>query len=171
VPDEFRRTTLETFGEGVAWIIESSPSLRLLPLQQRSEDGEALDEELAPPTIFPFVITRNARVLSLDDCRKIYRALARNTGCASGHEGPEIAAKSCLVGQPVALRGLEQHPTAALRVCASARLVTETWSLDQDRAHGNLQRELGRVGAIVAKIEWLVAHLDDLNLAEPCHEA
>ncbi len=171
VPDEFRRTTLETFGEGVAWIIESSPSLRLLPLQQRSEDDEALDEELAPPTIFPFVITHNARVLSLDDCRKIYRALARNTGCANGHEGPEIAAKSCLVGQPVALKGLEQHPTAALRVCAGARLVTETWSLDEDRAHGNLQRELGRVGAIVAKIEWLVAHLDDLNLAEPCHEA
>jgi hypothetical protein len=171
VPDEFRRLALTTFGEGVARIIESSPSLRLLPLQQRTENANVEDEELAQATIFPFVISHAERALSLDGCTKVYRTLAENTCAASVPARPEIAARVCLVGQPVALRGFEPHPTAALRICAGARLVTETWSSDQDTARGNLQRELDRVGAIVSKIEWLVAHVDDPNLKEPCHEA
>ncbi len=35
VPDEFRQMALTAFGEGVEWIIASSPSLRLLPPQRR----------------------------------------------------------------------------------------------------------------------------------------
>jgi hypothetical protein len=162
VPDEFRQLALTTFGEGVARIIESSPSLRLLPPQQRPENDNVEDEELAQPTIFPFVISRADRVLSLDDCRKVYRALSRDlrdaVSASEGGREREIAAKLCLVGQPVALgRG------AALRICAGARLVTETWTSDQGKARGNLQRELGSVGAVVAKIEWLAAHIDDLQ--------
>jgi hypothetical protein len=59
----------------------------------------------------------------------------------------------------------------ALRICAGARLVTETWSSNADTARDNLQRELGRVGAIVSKIVWLVTHMNDLHLSELCHEA
>jgi hypothetical protein len=174
VPDEFRLLALTMFGHGVQRMIASSPSLRLLPPQQRLEARGADDEELAQPTIFPFVIRRDDRIFSLADCRKIHRALAgdaRNTGSASVHDSPEIAAKICLVGQPVALGDVERHPAAALRICAGARLVTETWSPDADTARANVQRELGRVGAIVAKIEWLVAHMNELNSTEPCHEA
>ena len=86
-------------------------------------------------------------------------------------DDPETAAKICLVGQPVALGSARRHPTAALRISAGARLVTETWSSDGQTALENLHRELGRVDAIVAKIEWLVAHMDSLNSTEPCHEA
>jgi len=82
-----------------------------------------------------------------------------------------IAARVCLIGQPVALAQRGPHPIAALRIGAGARLVTETWSSDADTAHGNLQRELGRVGAIVAKIEWLLAQMDGLNQAEASHGA
>ena len=175
VPSEFRLLALTTFRKGVERIVASSPSLRLLPPQQRPENGSADDEEFAQTTIFPFVISRDDRVFSLEDCRKIYRALAgdaRNTAAASGHGyDPEIAAKICLVGQPVALASRERHPFAALRICAGARLVTETWSSNEDRARENLQRELGRIGAIVSKIEWLAAHINDLNLTELCHEA
>jgi len=57
-------------------------------------------------------------------------------------------------------------PAAALRICAGARMVTETWSADRDTARRNLQRELDRVAALVSKVEWLVAHIDDLNLEE-----
>jgi hypothetical protein len=166
VPDPFRRLALTTFGAGVARIIASSPSLRLLPLQQRPEHADVEDEELAQPTIFPFVISQAGRVLSLDDCRKVYRALGENTAAANGNQRPEIAAPICLVGQPIALGGRVPHPAAALRICAGARLVTETWSADQDTARRNLQRELDRVAALVSKVEWLVAHIDDLNLEE-----
>ena len=149
-------------------MIASSPSLRLLP-PQLERDGGADDEELAQPTIFPFSISRDGRFLSLDDCRTIYRALARDAResvSADKLQQPEIAAKLCLVGQPVA-----SGDAAALRICAGARLVTEAWSSDPDAARDNLRRELDGVGAIVAKIEWLAAHIDDLNLRELCHEA
>jgi hypothetical protein len=168
VPEELRRTALTVFGEGVERIIASSPSLRLLPPQQRLEDG-SLDEELTQRTIFPFVLMHRGSVLPLEDCRKIYRALARDArGSVSAElhgRDAEIAAKLCLVGQPVALGQRGPHPIAALRICAGARLVTETWSSDADTAYRNLQRELDHVSTIVAKIEWLLAHIDDLNLA------
>ncbi len=169
VPDVFRRTALTAFGEGVARIIASSPWLRLLPPQPRPAD-RGIDEELAERTIFPFVIGQQDRILSLDDCRKIYRALARDARDSVSVEldgrDAAIAAKACLIGQPVALGQRGQHSVAALRICAGARLVTETWSSDADTAQRNLQRELGHVGTIVAKIEWLLAHIDGLNFAE-----
>lgn len=173
VPDEFRLLALTTFRTGVERIIASSPFLCPLPPQQEPEGAGADDEELAQTTIFPFAIRRGDRLLSPSDCRKIYRGLARDAqdavaaswrGCA-----PEIAAKPCLIGQPVALNAGGQGPVAALRISASARLVTETWSVDRDTAHDNLQRELGHVGSIVSKIEWLLAHLDGLNVMEIPH--
>jgi len=169
VPDELRRMALTMFGEGVERIIASSPSLRLLPPQQRLEDG-SIDEELAQRTIFPFVLTHRSRVLPLEDCRRIYRALARDPWDSASAElhgrDAEIAAKACLVGQPVALGQHGPHPIAALRICAGARLVTETWSSDANTAYRNLQRELGNVSAVVAKIEWLLGHIDDMKLTE-----
>jgi hypothetical protein len=182
VPDEFRLTALTSFGEGVEWIVASSPSLRLLPPQQRL-GGERLggnrlggegsdDDEFSQRTIFPFVIRRGDRMLSLEACKKLYRALARDAvDVASAGAPAAVAAKPCLIGQPVALGRGEGQPIAALRICAGARLVTEAWSPDADIARGNLQRELGHVGTVVAKIEWLLAQMDNSDLAEVCHGA
>lgn len=168
VPDEFRRSALARFGDGVEQAIASSRSLQLLPPQPRPENGSVDDEELAQPTILPFVIRHDGRVLSLDDCRKIHRALSRTDAVAADEGGcdREIAAKVCLVGQPVALGEGERRAGAALRICAGARLVTEAWSPNAGTAQANVQRELGRVGAVVSKIEWLLAHLDELPSAE-----
>jgi hypothetical protein len=172
VPDEFRLSALATFGEGVEWIIASSPSLRLLPPQQRPDGEGTDDDELSRRTIFPFVIRRGDRILSLEACKKLYRALARDAVDEASAAAPAaVAAKPCLIGQPVALGYGEEQPTAALRICAGARLVSEAWSPDADIARGNLQRELGHVGTVVAKIEWLLAQMDGSDLAEVCHGA
>jgi hypothetical protein len=170
VSDEFRKMALTTFGEGVEWIVASSPSLRLLPPQRVG--GEGINEdEFSQRTIFPFVIRRGDRILSLEQCKKLYRALARDAVDAASADAPAaVAAQPCLIGQPVALGGGEGQPTAALRICAGARLVTEAWSPDADIARGNLQRELGHVGTVVAKIEWLLAQMDNSDLAEVCHD-
>jgi hypothetical protein len=154
VPDAFRLRALTTFANGVQRIIASSPSLHLLPPQQRDEDVSVEDEELAQPTIFPFAIRHHDRTFSFDDCRKIYRALSE-----TGNAG-EIAAKVCLIGQPVAL-----GHRAVLRISAGARLVSETWSSREEVARENLQRELGYLGSIVAKIEWLLGQTGDRPLA------
>jgi selenocysteine lyase/cysteine desulfurase len=160
VPQEFRLKALTTFGKGVERIIASSPSLRLLPPQQAPGGAPADDEELAQRTIFSFVIRHGHRDLALEDCRKLYRALARGAANAVPADDRENAAKPCLIGQPVAL-GCDANPAAALRIGASARLVTEAWCSDEATARDNLQRALGHVGAAVAKIEWLLAHSDD----------
>ena len=170
VPDEFRALALTTFGKGVERIVASSRSLHLLPSQHKPEDGSVDDEELAQPTIFSFVMRHDGRILSLDDCRKIHRALSRNAPDAvaanEGGSDREVAERVCLVGQPVALRDCERHPVAALRICAGARLVTEAWSPDRDAAQAHVQRELDGVGAVVSKIEWLLANTGDLPSAE-----
>jgi hypothetical protein len=166
VPDEFRRMALSTFGTGVERIIASSPSLRLLPPQQRPGDAGADDEELAQRTIFSFVIRQGTGVLSLEGCRTLYRALARGAAGAASADDPENAAKPCLIGQPVALGA-----AAALRISAGARLVSEAWSSDQEAAHGNLQRALGDVRTAVAKLEGLLAGMDGPELTGVSHGA
>jgi hypothetical protein len=170
VPHEFRLMALTAFGQGVERIIASSPSLRLLPPQQRPDGARADDEELAQRTIFSFVIRHGNSVLCLEDCRKLYRALARGAADAAPADDPQTAAKPCLIGQPVAL-GCDANPAAALRISASARLVSEAWSSGEDVARDNLQRALGHVGAAVAKIEWLLAHIDGPDLAGVSHGA
>ena len=144
------------------------------PLETPQEVGVD-DEELAQPTIFPFVIRHQGRTLSLDDCRKIHRALSRDArGAVAADEAGrdhQIAAQLCLVGQPVALGESAAHAVAALRISAGARLVTEAWSPDEGGADVNVRRELGLVGAVVSKIEWLLAHLGDLPSAEPSRRA
>jgi hypothetical protein len=168
VPDRFRLQALTTFGQAVQRIMASSPSLRLLPPQRCTGDA-GLDEELAQPTIFPFAIRHGDRDLTLAEGRTIYRALAVGAGDAANANGCATAAEPCLIGQPVVWQRGARQPAALLRLSAGARLVTETWSSDEATANRNLQRELGRVGAVVANIERLVSHLPGLTATELSH--
>jgi hypothetical protein len=148
VPDSFRKIALATFGRAVEGLIAASPSLELLPWQDRPLD--AADEELAQRTIFSFVIRQGEGIRSLSDCRTLYRALAGHA--MSGDSKP---AQACLIGQPVAL-GRDPSPQAALRISASARLVSEAWSSDAKTAHRNLQRAIDDAGSAIANLEALV---------------
>ena len=83
----------EYFGDGSRWNVQieyveededrplgTAGPLGLLPPQQRPGDFGLDDQELAQPTIFPLLIRHGGRALSPADCRKIYRALARDRG-------------------------------------------------------------------------------------------
>jgi hypothetical protein len=159
VPDSFRRMALTTFGRAVEGLIAASPSLELLPWQERPLD--AADEELAQRTIFSFVIRHDGRLRSLSECRMLYRALAGHA--VSGDLKP--AAQACLIGQPVAL-GRDPSPPAALRISASARLVSEAWSSDARTAERNLQRAIDDAGTAIANLEALLA---ETKLVEVTH--
>jgi hypothetical protein len=174
VPEEFRRMALLTFGKAVQRLIAASPSLRPLSLRQGLRQASAEDDELALPSIFPFLISRADRVFSPGECRALYRALARNVGIAGparGAEVRELAARTCLIGQPVGLGEVNRQPAAALRICAGARLATEAWSPDPDAARSNLRREIDSVGTVVAKIEWLVNEGNAIDAVGSVHEA
>jgi hypothetical protein len=167
VPFEFRLDALRTFGSGVERIVNSSRAVFLLPPQQRPGANAADDEELAERTIFPFVVRRGDRVLSLEDCRVLYRTLARGT---PSHDNSEPGIKPSLIGQPVAL-GRANHSAAALRIGASARLVSESFSSDEDLARRNLQRALDDVAHVVTEVETLLSKMESLEPAGVAHEA
>jgi hypothetical protein len=153
VPDSFRKAALTTFGQAVEGLIAASPSLELLPWQERPLD--ATDEELAQRTIFSFVIRHGGGLRSLAECRTLYRALA-------GHavsDDLKPAVQACLIGQPVAL-GRDPSPPAALRISAGARLVSEAWSSDAKTAERNLQCAIDDASTAIANLETLLARLD-----------
>jgi hypothetical protein len=158
VPDAFRALALGTLRAGIESLIMLSPSLRLVGSDTKACGTD--DEEFADATIFPFTISRGRGPLSVDECRILYRALAQDLrGVIGGSEADrDVAARRCLVGQPVRIEMPDEEPIAALRLCVGARLVTETWSPDAGAAQQNLQRELDHIAGVVAKIELLLEH-------------
>ena len=166
VPDAFRAMALGQLRAGIEGLIMLSPSLRLVGPGTKA--GGIEDEEFAHPTIFPFTLHRHRGPLSADHCRVVYRALAQDLREVIGGSEADraIAAQRCLIGQPVRLEMRDAEPTAALRLCVGARLVTETWSPDARAAQQNLQRELDRIASVVAKIELLPEHAGRMELVE-----
>jgi hypothetical protein len=166
VPDAFRALALRQLGAGIEGLIMLSPSLRLVG--HGTKAGGIEDEEFVHATIFPFTLHRHRGPLSTDHCRVVYRALAQDLREVIGGSEADraIAARRCLIGQPVRLEMRDEEPTAALRLCAGARLVTETWSPDARAAQQNLQRELDRIASVVAKIELLLEHAGRMELVE-----
>ena len=139
VPEAFRRSAVEQLGSGIAQIIGASPSLRLLPRQTDEAGAFPDDEEQQLPTIFPFTIERDGGRLSLNECREIYR---------------KLRAHEYMVGQPVGWNG---GSAAALRICISARHITEAWTPDQLSATRNLRCVIDRVAVVAATIESMLA--------------
>ena len=96
--------------------------------------------------------------LSLDRTASLFRAMGRDLSGLLGVNAPapvrRIAARICQIGQPVALR---HRPGAALRLSASARLVSSCWS-HAATAGDTLAPVLANVGAVIEKLEWLIAN-------------
>lgn len=169
VPDAWRARALREFGTRIENLIALSPQLGLISSNARPAD--AGDEEFCEPTIFPFTIEGKYRTLSSHECRALYGALAQDLGDAIGRSASDrdLAARHCLVGQPVRIERNNAPPTAVLRLCAGARLVTETWAPNVDVAERNLQAELDCAAEVVAKIELVLAHAADKGFAELSH--
>lgn len=153
VPDAFRAKALREYRTGIESLISLSPSLRPVDVAAATAD----DEEFSEATIFPFTLHRGGREFAAHDCRMLHDALAEDlSGVIDGSDADrELVARRCLAGQPVRIERLKA-PTAALRLCVGARLVTEAWSADADIARQNMQRQLDAIAEIVAKAEFLL---------------
>ncbi len=157
VPAAFRRHAVTALGRGIQDLITLSPSLRPLPHPSRVPAAD--DEEFSEPTIFPFTVHGPHGPLGPDRCRALYRALNRDMSklIVTSAADAELAARRCLIGQPVRLERAGAKPIAALRLCIGARLVTNAWSPDAADAQRNLEHALDRIACVVAKIELLLA--------------
>jgi hypothetical protein len=169
VPAAFRAMALRELSAGIESLIALSPSLRLIGPGPGTSVAD--DEEFREGTIFPFTIERQGRALSATDCRALYQALAQDLSDVIAVSAPDrdVLARRCLIGQPVRIERQASEPTAALRLCAGARAVTESWSQDPVVAAQNLHRELDHVAETVAKIEVLLTHTDVSELTELSH--
>ncbi|KYG98650.1 hypothetical protein [Bradyrhizobium sp. DOA1] len=156
VPVVFRTKVLTELAAGIDSMIALSPSLRLVPSGCGQVDAD--DEEFAQRTIFPFLLLRDGKPVSIAETAAVHQALARDMSEEIGGSTAdrEVAAQRCLIGQPVRLERQDEAPLSLLRLCIGARLVTEAWSPDTAQAQRNVQHILDRVAHVLVKIELLV---------------
>lgn len=156
VSGAFRTEVLAELAAGIDSMIALSPSLRAVPSAIGVADAD--DEEFAQTTIFPFILLRDGRPVSIAETGAVHRALAHDMNEAIGGSAADrqVAVQRCLVGQPVRLERQGEAPQAVLRLCVGARLVTEVWSPDMAQAQRNVQEILDRIAHVLVKIELLL---------------
>ncbi|MDN4983826.1 MULTISPECIES: hypothetical protein [unclassified Bradyrhizobium] len=156
VPVAFRAKVITELATGIDSMIALSPSLRAIPATCYSADAD--NEEFVQRTIFPFTLLRNGKAVSIADTSTVHRALAQDMSDDVGGSAADrqVAARRCLVGQPVRLEQPDGAPQAALRLSIGARLVTDAWSADGAQAQGNVQHILDRIAQVLVKIELLL---------------
>ena len=164
VPEAKRKAFVSTFGRTAAEAIAASPALE--PLEIRALDRGLGDREswdrLA--TIIPFLLKRPstdgaAAWLTRAQTEKTYRLLRQDLSLhAADVRDPGIRRAAGLrieVGQPVAAGVRDGTPVSALRLCASARLISDACSGDP-RAAARVLAE-GRLA--LTKAAWLAGEV------------
>jgi hypothetical protein len=142
VPDGFRRAALRTLGTGIADLINAAPGFQLLPPQRHPQRRD----EFAEPTIFAFTLEAGGQPLSLAQCRVIHAALRDGA----------MDRSQCLIGQPVGWGGSIDDAVGALRICISARHVTDAFAAHPDLSPGAFDRILKHAATAIADIAALL---------------
>jgi hypothetical protein len=113
-------------------------------------------------------VSCGGKVLSVEDCGKIYRALNRDVSAllpqpATARER-ELAARPCHIGQPVGIPDSTEGIAGTLRISAGARVVSGTWRPAGTAASlRELAQEFEQVRTILDKIDLLVRNIDALS--------
>jgi hypothetical protein len=163
VPDHFRAQALTAFAAFAGRSIADHPALDLLP-QPASMTGE----EFAARTVFPFLLTRNGRTLSLAETKLLYRGLNDDLSQLLGGSATERAllARACHIGQPVAIPRASGETAGALRVAADARMISECWFAGpQTDAAARFQAGLEGLQVVFDKLMLLLAHVETIKHA------
>jgi hypothetical protein len=161
IPAAFRQSLFERFAEITRHRIATSRHLELL----EGFGGNAQhDGEFCHQTIFSFLPLRQGMALGMEECGRLYRAMAEDVTrfLPPGTDDNErhIAARLCQIGQPVALH---HRPGAALRLCASARLAIRCWSCGAASTGEALASEQADLAATLEKLDWLIEHPEILE--------
>ena len=158
VPELFRRLALAEFAAAAARHIARHPEFRLLPAPEAGGADDGLDE-FAARTIFPFLIVRDGRPLSLAKTRVLHQAL--NMDAAALGLADPIAATPCHIGQPVAVADGLGGTAGALRISADARLVADSWAGASDLVStGRLTARFDEIATVFAKLQFFLDNAD-----------
>ena len=182
VPAPYRFLALQEFSREVPRLIAERPNLKLVPTFEKAGADGIEDEEMSARTIFPFFIADRGKILSLDACTLIYRALNLDVSnllprSTPGHKR-RVAACLCHIGQPVRISHPMHGLAETLRISAGARVVSDTWRPAGPTASLRLlAQEFNQVRAILDKIDLLVENVEalgdinELNMRTPTREA
>jgi hypothetical protein len=157
VPRAFRHDLLKALSGHMPQLIAASPNLELMA-EHCGQADSSLGEEMVHRTIHAFVPHHRGQPLLPDRTASLFRAMGRDlSGLLPGNASVpvrRVAARICQIGQPVALR---HRPGAALRLSASARLVSGCWS-HAATVEDALALVLANARAVIEKLEWLIAN-------------
>lgn len=168
VPASYRSLALQEFSRVVPCLIAERSNLTPVPwFRSAGEDGID-DEEMSARTIFPFFIADRGKLLSVEACSRIYRALNLDVSNLLPRSAPaakrKVAASLCHIGQPVAMPHPSNGLAGTLRISAGARVVSDTWRPAGLTASLQiLAHEFAQVRTILDKIDLLVEMIDTLG--------
>lgn len=145
VPAPFVRHFLQRFGEAVSQRLRAQRCFELLPTPTLERNGLLEDEHGwdREPGIFSFLLCAPASSLPLgkEETLRLYRALR------SPDHGPRF-----MLGQPVACGERDGIALSALRICASAAMITSAYRHGDDHgraAIGDAMAALDRLAALI----------------------
>ena len=163
VPDDQARAFLGKFEQTTLAALAADPALE--PLAGR----RPLRDPLPPggwdqaPSIFPFLLKSSGRRLTPEQTQRVYALLRQDlSGHARAGNAPVVQMAAGLrveLGQSVACGVRGGAPVAALRMCASARLISEACS-----SASAAEAILLRVKLALAKASCLAADVADGRL-------
>ncbi len=165
IPAAFRQSLFARFEEIARQLIAASRHLELM--EDFGGNGRH-DGEFGRQTIFPFLPLRHGTALSMEECGRLYRAMAEDVSRflppAADDGDWHIVMRLCQIGQPVTLH---HRPGAVLRLCASARLAVRCWSRGAASAEEALAPELDDLAAAIEKLDWLIERPEILENFRP----
>jgi len=169
VPQFVRKLALREFAACVLRSVGQYPGLQLVPAMRDAERDLGDDGEFEVATIFPLIMRRCQRPLSLAQSRILHRALNRNVSALFQREGTQterdLAARLCHVGQPAAI-ACEDGATGALRISADARFVHACWSpSDRTIAVERMQQSLKELRLVFGKLALLLDRFEEVERA------
>jgi hypothetical protein len=147
----------QRFSQAIQHRLQHDQHFALMPVRPLQRSSLGLGERWDnAPTIFSFVLLRDAEPLSHEQTLVIYRWLQLSAGDS---KRPDIKALDanidvmrCQLGQPVIFGQHNAHTVSALRLCLSARLIVEA-SQDTASADKVIQRALSVLDNLVLLIQ------------------
>lgn len=164
VPGHFRSFALAEFAKFVTQCIGGQPNLRALE-QPLPNDA---DEEFSVPSVFSFLPMRDGRPCSMNEANLLFHALNEDVSALVGVATPSqrrLLAQCCHIGQPVAIPQPAGESGGSLRVSADARLISQSWFGGKEAdAAARLRANIEKIQIVFAKLQFLLARLDDLPI-------
>lgn len=125
VPELLRKIAIRESAAAISRSIDRYPNLKLLSPVDPPPTNE--DDEFETQTVYPFLVMRGNRALSLSESRILYRALNNDVSDLLRARGitdrDELAAQLCHIGQPVAVSDGSGGIAGALRLSVDARMI------------------------------------------------